>query len=142
MSDLTRQLADELDVALAVPVAALLGLDLAEELRQRIADRRGSMAAILSGDDDAQAAELVIDIMGALWPQGVTTPSWWRTPLGRACARSIGADGSESVTRAVAAAMLGVHPGTVAQLVHRGTLDRHPDGGITRASVLMRLLAR
>ena len=33
----------------------------------------------------------------------------------------------------------GVTPGTVAQLVHRGTLDRHPDGHITRASVLMRL---
>ena len=38
--------------------------------------------------------------------------------------------------------MLGVHPGTVAQLVHRGTLDRHPDGGILRASVLQRLARR
>lgn len=34
---------------------------------------------------------------------------------------------------------LGVHPGTVAQWMHRGALDRHPDGGVLRASVLQRL---
>lgn len=35
--------------------------------------------------------------------------------------------------------MLGVRPETVAQLTHRGTLDRHPDGGILLASVLRHL---
>ena len=29
--------------------------------------------------------------------------------------------------------------GTVAQMVHRGTLDRHPDGGVLRSSVMARL---
>ena len=62
--------------------------------------------------------------------------------LGRLCARSVDYGDSDSVTRSVAAAMLGVHPGTVAQLAHRGTLDRHPDGGITRASVLLRIATR
>lgn len=60
----------------------------------------------------------------------------------RVCARSLGRDDAEAITHSVAAAMLGVHPGTVAQLVHRGTLDRHPDGGILRASVLQRLARR
>ena len=140
MMDLQHQLCDELDNAIAGPVGALLGLDLAESVRRRIVERSASMAAVLSSDSD-ETAGLATDLLCALWPGEGPPPTWWRTPLGRACASSLGKDGSESVSRAVAAAILGVHPGTVAQLVHRGTLDRHPDGGITRASVLMRLLA-
>jgi hypothetical protein len=37
--------------------------------------------------------------------------------------------------------MLGVVRGTVSQMVARGTLDRHPDGGVLRSSVLARLAA-
>lgn len=46
------------------------------------------------------------------------------------------------VTQADAAAMLGVSRGTIAQLVSRGTLARHPDGGVDRAAVIARMLAR
>lgn len=94
-------------------------------------------------DDDRLSAQTCIDVMNVLWPHASPEDcghaDWWRTPLGRLCARSLGRVDAESVTRSVAAAMLGVHIGTVSQLVHRGTLDRHPDGGVLRASVLRRL---
>lgn len=96
----------------------------------------------LCSADDRLAAQAAVDIVNALWPHSAPCPddpSWWSTPLGRMVARSGGVDGSDAVTRSVAAAMLGVHPGTVARLVDRGTLDRHPDGGITRAAVFARL---
>ena len=64
---------------------------------------------------------------------------WWRTPLGRVCARSLGHDTADAVTHSTAAAMLGIKVGSVGPMVHRGYLDRHPDGGVTRSSVLARL---
>lgn len=94
-------------------------------------------------DDDRLAAETAQDVMTALWPHGspehIERGDWWTTPLGRLCARALGRDDTDAVTQSVAAAMLGVTRGTIAQMVHRGTLDRHPDGGVLRASVLQRL---
>lgn len=131
---------DELDRALVGPVRSLLGFDLADLLTERVEARAPMLAAQLAQDDDDRlAAETVIDLLPAIWGQADPDPDWWRTPLGRLCARSLGRADAEAVTHSVAAAMLGVHRGTVSQLVHRRTLDRHPDGGITRASVLMRL---
>lgn len=99
--------------------------------------------AQLASDDDRLAAQTCIDVMNTLWPHGapeqVNDAEWWQSPLGRLCARSLGRDDAESVSQYVAAAMLGVTRGTVAQMVTRGTLDRHPDGGVLRASVLQRL---
>lgn len=142
--DVARQVADELDRALAGPAGALLGLDLAELLRDRIAARAALIAGQLVQDiDDGLSAETVIDLMGCLWPHGSPEKcgdaDWWRTPLGRVCARSLGRDDAESVSHSVAAAMLGISRGSIAQMVPRGTLDRHPDGGVLRASVLQRL---
>lgn len=101
------------------------------------------VAQLAQDDDDRLAAQTCIDLMAALWPHGspedVGEAAWWSTALGRLCARSLGRDDAESVSQSVAAAMLGVTRGTVAQMVHRGTLDRHPDGGVLRASVLQRL---
>lgn len=140
VSDVTDQIEDELSAALAEPVGALLGLDLGEMVRQRISDLAPLIAHQLAQeDDDRLAAETVVDVLSAL---GEPDPEWWQTPVGRLCARSLGHDDAEAVTRSMAAAMLGVHPGTVAQLVHRGTLERHPDGGIRRSSVLARIGAR
>jgi len=144
LDDVARQLADELDRAICGPVRSLLGIDLDELLQQRIRSRAGGIAAQLcQDDDDALAAETVIDVMGCLWPNASPEEcgqsEWWRTPLGRMCARSLGRDDADAVTQFVAAAMLGTHPGTVARYLHDGRLERHPDGGITRASVLLRL---
>ncbi|MFD3592601.1 hypothetical protein ACFWU5_07705 [Nocardia sp. NPDC058640] len=82
----------------------------------------------------------MIDLAGVAWPDDVE-PAWWRTPVGRAVGRSVGMiDEADSVSQTVAAAMLGVAPGTVASMMSRGCdLDRHPDGGITRASVIARI---
>lgn len=93
----------------------------------------------LCSDDDTESAQAVIDVMWALWPSTCEPPDeWWRTPLGRIVARSIATD-DESVTYAAAAAMLGVARGTVSTMVSRGTLDRHPDGGVARSAVMARL---
>lgn len=133
------QLVDELGGA-ARALCDVLGLDLLDIIEQRIEGRSALLAAELCSDDDRLAAQAVLTLVTARWPDGCDIPpQWWRTPAGLMVARSVGRDDAEAVTRSVAAAMLGVHPGTVAQLVHRGTLDRHPDGGITRASVLARL---
>ncbi len=83
-----------------------------------------------------------VDVMHALWgptdPEDVGRGQWWGTPLGRACARHLAHDAAEVLTQAQAAAMLGVPRGTVGSLVHRGQLDRHPDGGVLKSSVLQR----
>lgn len=100
-------------------------------------------AQLVQDEDDRLAGQTVIDIMTTLWPhvspEQAGMADWWRTPLGRACARSLGREDAESISQSVAAAMLGVTRGTIAQMVHRGTLDRHPDGGVLRSSVLQRL---
>ena len=146
IDEVAQQLADELGAA-AHRVAVLAGPDEAIEWEQRMADRATSLALeICQVDDDEIAADAVAAIMAALWPHGdpedVGEADWWRTPLGRVCARSLGRSDAESVTFSVAAAMLGVHKGTVSQLVDRGKLDRHPDGGVLRASVLQRIAQR
>lgn len=146
MSDITEQvgaqLRDELGAAVS-RIAVLAGPEEFIEWEQTVAARAPMLAAQLCQDqDDNLAAETVIDVMNALWPHGSPedrTPDWWRTPLGRMCARSLGRDDAEAVTHSVAAAMLGVTRGTVAQLVTRGTLDRHPEGGVLRSSVLLRI---
>ena len=84
---------------------------------------------------------VVVDIVTALFGDEAP-PGWWATPLGKACApHSSGVlDLGEAITRADTAAMLGVHPGTVSQLVHRGTLDRHPiHDGVLVGSVVDRI---
>lgn len=140
-ANVDTQLVDELG-ALGRAFTDILGPD----TRQLVEDRLGTactrLATEMCSTDDQVAARAVLTLMRARWPDTTDPPPpWWRTPAGRMAARSMGRYDTESVTRRVAAAMLGVHPGTVAQLVHRssGSLDRHPDGGITRASVLARI---
>lgn len=137
---LARQLADELGAVAGslAPFAPDLGL----EIERRIVGAAPMLAAQLRSVDDHLVAQTVIDVMTALWPRSDPAPEWWRTPLGQACATSFGVDDAEAVTWSVAAAMLGVTKGTVSQLMARGKLDRHPDGGILRASVLQRLARR
>lgn len=65
--------------------------------------------------------------------------SWWETPLGRAIATRVGHPGAEVVSTATAAAMLGISRQGVADLLRRGKLSAHPDGGVVSASVAHRL---
>lgn len=142
MTSLTRQIRTELDRSLVGPVRSLCGHDIADQLYQRIDERTPVWAAVLTGTDDHETAGLVVDLMHAIWQQSDPDPAWWSTPLGRVCAASYGRDDAEAWSRTVAAAVLGVTAGTIQQLVHRGTLERHPDGGLTRSSVLAYLLGR
>jgi hypothetical protein len=133
------QLTGELG-GVARAIGDVLGVDLLLDMETRLEPACRRLAAELCSGDDHLAAEAVLTVMTARWPEGTDPPpEWWHTPVGRMVARSVGRDDAEAVTHSVAAAMLGLHRGTVAQLVYRGTLDRHPDGGITRASVLARL---
>lgn len=130
--------------AVASALGPFLGVDLTLVVEAAITQRAGSIAVELSQDvDDRLAAEACLTVMCLLWPHASPEDcghaDWWQTPLGRLCARSLGRDDAESVTHSVAAAMLGVQRGTIAQLVSRGHLDRHPDGGVLRSSVLARL---
>ena len=133
------QLAEELG-GIARALGDVFGPDLRVEMETRLESGCRVFAAKLCSDDDRLAAEAVLTLICARWPLAAEPPPpWWRTPVGRMVARSVGRYATEAVTRSVAAAMLGVHPDTVARLVARGTLVRHPDGGIVRASVLARL---
>lgn len=136
----TSQLVDELE-GRAHALGLLLSPDEGLAVTQSVVRCAPMLAAQLCQDtDDRLAAQTAIDIMCALWPDMTEPPpQWWRTPVGRMVARSIGADDADAVTHSVAAAMLGIPRGSIGTLVHRGQLDRHPDGGVTRASVMMRL---
>lgn len=139
---LSDQIADELGT-IAFSLGAVLGLDVEDMVRSRAEAYAPMLAVQLTQDDDDRlSAQTVLDLMAVLWRHGdpdTLDPDWWRTPLGHAVARSVGRNDAESVSHSVAAAMLGVKRGTVSTMVSRGTLDRHPDGGVLRSSVLQRL---
>ena len=139
MTDLTTQLV-ELAEGRLWTLQALFGPGSTDALDTRMRSTVATWAQILTGDDDHTCAQLVIDLAAWLWPDDADTSHpddrWWSTPLGQAMARSTGSPLGESVTRSVAAALLGVHPGTVAQLSARGTIAKHPDGGLVTDDVL------
>ena len=144
MTPLAQQIAAELDRAITGPVRSLLGFDLADMLDERIRRHAAErIAEQLRSTNDHELAGTVIDLMCCLWPHGgpedAGQPEWWGTPLGMACARSLGTHDTDTITQSAAAAILGVHPGTISQLAYRGSLERGADGRISRASVLARL---
>ncbi len=109
-----------------------------EVLRGHIAARSAWIAALLVSDDtdDGERAGTVVDLLHAIWGSADPPPDWWATTLGAACAMSLGSDHVVSWTHSVAAAWLGVTTGTIATLAHRGTIAKHPDGGLVPADVV------
>lgn len=132
-----EQLTDEL-AALAARLGAVLGTDLQLAATDRAQARAGSLVAELeSGEHPDATAD---DLLALLWPDDPPL-DWWRSPLGLLCAPTAARDGdAPGWSRSEAAAVLGVTPGTVAQLVARGTLEPATDGGISRRSVLTRMV--
>lgn len=136
--------ADQLAEALAerlTPILALGGPD-GYAQADEIADRLARLTAgPLCSPDPRERAQTVIDLASALDLGPDTDPEWWGTAPGRLVAGSLaGDDGTgERVTHRVAADMLGLARGTIATMVDRGTLDRHPDGGVLLSSVFLRL---
>jgi hypothetical protein len=95
----------------------------------------------LLGDDDQAAASTAIRLVAALYPGDTPfdpPPEWWRTPLGQVVLRRVGHPSAQAVSYSVAGAMLGVTRQGVHDLVTRGKLARHPDGGVTVDSVRAR----
>lgn len=126
----TEQLADAIE-------GARIALDLLSAGAEIVVEN------IAQTDHKGLAVQSAIDAMKVLWPNAwpeeCGQAGWWTSPLGRLCAGPLAGVTDGVVTHATAAAMLGVARGTVAVMSHRGTLERHPDGGVLRSSVLERL---
>lgn len=133
------QLEEQLRDRLQMIGAGLGALVHDQTLGAQARDEAPRIARMLRSDDESEVADIVIDLACAGVIPDDPPAEWWRTPLGLIVARSTWREHSDAVTHSEAAAMLGVHRGQIGALVQRGKLDRHPDGGVTRGSVLARL---
>jgi hypothetical protein len=137
---LADHLAEVVVRRLVDPLEILLGSS--GDLRAEIAATSRAWAAQLLGDDDQAAAHTAIRLVAALYPSDTPfdpPPQWWRTPLGQVVLRRVGHPSAQAVSYSVAGAMLGMTRQGIHDLVTRGKLARHPDGGVTVASVRARL---
>ncbi len=134
----TSRLLDPLDILLGDEAAI-------EAMRHRVRRDAGTWAAELLGPDQARATHRGARLVAVLYPGDTAfdpPADWWRTPLGRAIARRVGHPSAERVSYAVAGAMLGITRQGVHDLVRRGKLHAHPDGGVTTPSIRERLDTR
>lgn len=130
----TSRLLDPLEILL--PTADVDGL------RERVWQDAEMWAAQLLGRDETLARQVNVRMIAVLYPgdRPFDPPErWWSTPLGRVTARRIGHPAREHVSFSVAGAMLGITRQGVHDLVNRDKLRRHPDGGVTVASISTRL---
>ncbi|ODU06380.1 MAG: hypothetical protein ABS81_04880 [Pseudonocardia sp. SCN 72-86] len=112
-------------------------------LHGRVVEQAGGWASTLLGEDEYSARLTAIRLVSTLYPDdhGFTPPpGWWQTPLGQVMVRRVGHPAAEAVSYAVAGAMLGITRQGVHDLVTRGKLDRHDNGGVTTTSVQRRIL--
>lgn len=140
---LVEQIVRLLDIRLLDPLEILLdGDDAVDALRRLVRLRAGQWAEQLREGDDATAVRAAARLVATLYPddRGFDPPvQWWRTPLGEVVARRVGHPAAESVSYATAGAMLGITRQGVHDLVRRGRLPRHPDGGVPSAAIRDRL---
>lgn len=135
VGDLVRvtvaRLADPLEILLDDP-------RLLEPIRERVRADAEMWAAQLLGADDALATTTAARLIGALYAgdEAFDPPAWWwASPFGRVVLRRLGHPVRENVPYATAGMMLGITRQGVHDLVARGKLRRHTDGGVTTASV-------
>ena len=140
---LVEQIVRLLDIRLLDPLEVLLdGDDVVHALRGLIRIRAGHWADGLRTGDDATAVGTAIRLVATLYPddRAFDPPAaWWQTPLGQVVARRVGHPAAESVSYATAGAMLGISRQGVHDLVRRGRLPRHPDGGVPATAIRDRL---
>lgn len=149
---LVEQLTRLVDVRLIDPLEILLDPEpgaaaggMADAIRDLVRARAARWASDLLGPDDTRAFHLAARLVMALYPgDGPFAPpaEWWQTPLGRVYLRRVGYPGADAVPYPVAGAMLGVSRQFVHDLVSRGKLARHPDGGVRVESIVARLAER
>lgn len=144
--ELVEQIVRLLDVRLLDPLEILLeGDDAVDALRRLVRVRAGRWASAMHKGDDAAAAGTAIRLIATLYPDDRTfdpPTDWWRTPLGQVVAVRVGHPAAEAVSYATAGAMLGISRQGVHDLVRRGRLPRHPDGGVPSSAVRDRLRHR
>ncbi|MBM2617755.1 hypothetical protein JIG36_19545 [Actinoplanes sp. LDG1-06] len=142
---LLDQIVRLLDVRLLDPLEVLLeGDDAVDALRQLVRLRARGWASAIRGDDDTTATMAMARLIATLYPgDGPFDPpaDWWATPLGQTMARRLGHPWFASIPYATAGAMLGITRQGVHDLVKRGRLPRHPDGGVPSEAVRDRLRA-
>ncbi|MEU4397686.1 hypothetical protein [Micromonospora orduensis] len=142
--ELTEHLIRLIDIRLLDPLEILVdGHDAIDPLRAVIRERARSWATTIVSGDDRAAVGVIMRAISTLYPgDGPFDPpiDWWRSPFGQAVARRVGHPSAESVSYAVAGAMLGITRQGVHDLVSRDKLARHPEGGVRSASVRDRLL--
>jgi hypothetical protein len=135
-----------IDVRLLDPLEILLdGDDAVESVRRTVRTRAETWATRMLDGDDRTAAHTIIRVISTLYPGD--TPfdppaAWWRTPLGQVVVGRVGHPTARAVSYSLAGAMLGITRQGVHDLVTRGKLDRHPEGGVTPESVRARLNRR
>jgi hypothetical protein len=141
--ELTDDLRRLVAIRLLDPLSILLESDAATATLQRRVERDAAKwAARLLGPDQQAAVHTCARLLAALYPDdGSFNPPdhWWRTPLGQVVARRTGHPGTDHVSLSTAGAMLGITRQGVHDLVNRNKLARHPDGGVTTASICARL---
>ncbi|WP_203759396.1 hypothetical protein, partial [Actinoplanes octamycinicus] len=142
---LAEQLVRLLDVRLADPLEILLdGDDSVGVVRGRLHRRALDWASVIEHGPAPEAVHTLARLIATLYPDDhafAPPVEWWRTPLGQAVARRVGHPFAASVSYAMAGAMLGISRQGVHDLVRRGKLPRHPDGGVPVSAVRERLLA-
>ncbi|GAA2543826.1 hypothetical protein GCM10010435_10230 [Winogradskya consettensis] len=140
---LVEQIVRLLDIRLLDPLEILLdGDDAVHALRTLVRLRAGRWADSMRQADDQSAAMATMRLVMTLYPsdRAFNPPvDWWFSPLGRVVAERVGHPSAESVSYAIAGAMLGISRQGVHDLVRRGKLPRHPDGGVPSAAVRQRL---
>jgi hypothetical protein len=142
-SELLEQIAGLLDVRLLDPLEVLLeGDDAVLALRRLVRIRAGQWADAMRDGDDVTAVMTGARLIATLYPgdRAFDPPiDWWRTPLGQTIARRVGHPSADSVSYGTAGAMLGISRQGVHDLVRRGRLPRHPDGGVPSSAIRDRL---
>lgn len=141
--ELAAQIARLLDVRLLDPLEVLLeGDDAVLALRRLVRIRARQWADAMRDGDDRTATMTGARLIATLYPSDRPfdpPPEWWQTPLGRIVARRVGHPSFEAISYATAGAMLGISRQGVHDLVRRGRLPRHPDGGVPSSAVRDRL---
>ncbi|GLY04737.1 hypothetical protein [Actinoplanes sp. NBRC 101535] len=142
MSDLGDHLLHLIEVRLLDPLEILLEDDEAVAgLRQRLTHETERWAESIE-HGNAGSVRTIVRLMATLYSGDqpfAPDVDWWRAPLGQAVVRTIGHPYTESVSLATAGAMLGISRQGVHDLVRRGRLPRHPDGGVPVAAIRDRL---
>jgi hypothetical protein len=142
--DLAEQLLRLIDTRLLDPLEILLQDDREViELRERFRLRTAEWADTIRNGSNSAAVHTIARLMATLYPDhhAFAPPmDWWRAPLGQAVVRLVGHPYAHSVSYATAGAMLGISRQGVHDLVRRGRLPRHEDGGVPVTAIRERLL--